>query len=319
MKKVFKILLYIVAAVAAIVVCFVGFIQFRGIPNYTPTKVDLKIEYTPQRAEEGKRLASMLCKKCHMNQDGSSVSGRHMLDCPAAFGEAFSANITQDKEHGIGKWTDGELAAYIRTGVKPSGQYVPPYMPKFPHLSDEDLACIISWLHSDDPAVKPSSAVSIPCEPSWFCKFLCNVAIKALPYPTAPIAQADTNDLVALGKYCVQSRYQCYACHSADFATNKELQPELSKGYCGGGNKMPDYSQKIIPTQNITMDEETGIGNWSFEDFSKALKSGIMPNNQPALRYPMDPYINLTDKEVAAIYAYLKTIPKIKNKVDRGV
>ena len=42
-------------------------------------------------------------------------------------------------------------------------------------------------------------------------------------------------------------------------------------------------------------------------------------NNLPALRYPMNPYINLTHKDVAAIYAYLKTIPKIKNKVDRGV
>ena len=67
------------------------------------------------------------------------------------------------------------------------------------------------------------------------------------------------------------------------------------------------------------MDEETGIGKWSEEDFVKAVKYGQVPNGGPALRQPMIPYSNLTDSEAKAIYAYLKTIPKIKNKVDRGL
>ena len=97
------------------------------------------------------------------------------------------------------------------------------------------------------------------------------------------------------------------------------MNPELSKGYCAGGNKMPDYSQNIITTRNITFDEETGIGKWSLEDFDKAVRFSIPPNNKPALRYPMDPYVRLTPTEVKAIYEYLKTIPKIKNNIDRGI
>jgi hypothetical protein len=67
---------------------------------------------------------------------------------------------------------------------------------------------------------------------------------------------------------------------------------------------------------NITMDDETGIGRWTEDQFVKAVKTGIVPSG-PALRPPMKPFVYLSDGEVRAIYAYLKTIPKIKNKVDR--
>jgi len=65
--------------------------------------------------------------------------------------------------------------------------------------------------------------------------------------------------------------------------------------------------------------DETGIGSWSEDDFVKAVKYGKLPNNQPGLRYPMQPYTNLSDAEAKAIYAYLKTVPKLKNKVDRNL
>jgi cytochrome c1 len=78
---------------------------------------------------------------------------------------------------------------------------------------------------------------------------------------------------------------------------------------------MPDGSK--IHSLNLTMDEETGIGRWTEDEFVKAVKAGIVPNGQPALRPPMKPYADLTDGEAKAIYAYLKTIPKISNKVER--
>jgi hypothetical protein len=49
------------------------------------------------------------------------------------------------------------------------------------------------------------------------------------------------------------------------------------------------------------------------------VKTGIVPTGQAALRPPMKPYTYLSDGEVRAVYAYLKTIPKIHNKVDRGL
>jgi len=110
---------------------------------------------------------------------------------------------------------------------------------------------------------------------------------------------------------------ECYSCHSQSFAKNDYFEPEKSPGFFGGGNKMYDMDKKEIYSLNITMDKNTGIGNWSESDFIKAVQTGILPNNQPALRYTMQPYANLTDKEISAIYAYLKTVPTQNNKVER--
>ena len=74
----------------------------------------------------------------------------------------------------------------------------------------------------------------------------------------------------------------------------------------------------MVTTMNLTPDEETGIGKWTEEQFVKALKTGIVPNG-PALRNPMIPYVQLTDEEAKAIFAYLKTVPKIKHAVSRGL
>ena len=95
-------------------------------------------------------------------------------------------------------------------------------------------------------------------------------------------------------------------------------EPEKSEGFMGGGNQMVSIDGQKVTTRNITPDEETGIGSWTEEQFIKALKSGIVPHG-PALRNPMIPYLMLTDEEASAIYAYLRTVPKISNKVDRGI
>ena len=69
-------------------------------------------------------------------------------------------------------------------------------------------------------------------------------------------------------------------------------------------------------TANITMDEETGLGHWTLEDFSNAM---LHQKNKDGhtLREPMLPYNGMTETEVKSIWAYLQTVPKIKNPVDR--
>ena len=111
------------------------------------------MQVTPERVAQGEKIASVQCMVCHRGSDGK-LSGRLLQELPPEFGEIpHSANITQSKEHGIGKWTDAEIAYLLRTGVKPDGQFLPVYMPKFPHLSDEDLRSVIALLHSDKPYV----------------------------------------------------------------------------------------------------------------------------------------------------------------------
>ena len=139
-----------------------------------------------------------------------------------------------------------------------------------------------------------------------------------MPFTGQAIPEPDTTNLVKWGEYVALYRVECYTCHSADFATDDFIYPEKSKGFFGGGNKfkMPDGS--VIYSRNLTMDNETGIGKWTEEEFVRTLKTGVLPNGQAALRPPMKPYADLSDGEAKAIYVYLKTIPKINNKVERN-
>jgi mono/diheme cytochrome c family protein len=77
---------------------------------------------------------------------------------------------------------------------------------------------------------------------------------------------------------------------------------------------MPDLAGKLVYTSNLTPDPETGIGRWTYPQFRRAVAEGIGIDNEP-LRFPMVPYRILEEHEVAAIYAYLRTVPAIRRAV----
>ena len=68
---------------------------------------------------------------------------------------------------------------------------------------------------------------------------------------------------------------------------------------------------------NLTPDENTGIGSWDEETFVKAVRTGRhMGVSRPILPpMPWQIYKNLTDEDLRAVYAYLRSIPPIKNRV----
>lgn len=70
-------------------------------------------------------------------------------------------------------------------------------------------------------------------------------------------------------------------------------------------------------TFNLTPDENTGIGSWSEETFVKALRTGRhMGVERPILPpMPWEMYAKMTDADLKAVYAYLRSIPAISNRV----
>jgi mono/diheme cytochrome c family protein len=316
MKKALRILLYVLILAIVVVVGFVLYIQVDGIPKYSIEKVDFpQVQATPDMVAQGLKIASVQCIVCHRGSD-NKLSGRLLNEIPPDFGEIHSANITQSKEHGIGNWTDEQIAYLLRTGCKSDGQYIPVYMPKFPHLSDYDLKSVIAFLHSDNPVVQPSEVATVPSKPSFLTKFLSHVAFKKIPYPKETILEPDSNDAVAFGKYLVTGRYDCYPCHSKDFKTLNMEFPDKTEGFCGGGNTMLTPNGNKIFTANITFDEKTGIGTWTEDDFRNAM---LLQKNKEghAIRPPMLPFNGMTDAEIHGVWAYLQSIPKISNTVDR--
>lgn len=316
MKKFFKVLGIVLGVAILLVLAAAAFIHFRGIPSYDPpTITEMKIEVTPERLDRGQKIAGMLCVHCHNGPDGN-MTGRKLTDLPAAFGEIYSMNITHDPEIGIGKWTDGELVHFLRTGLRKNGKYAPSYMPKFPLASDEDIKSLVVWLRSDDPILKANKTEPEQSKPGFLTKFLCNMvpALKPLPLPKEPINQPDTANQLALGKYLANGLYGCFACHSKDFATNNDLEPEKSEGFYAGGNTLIDLKGNKILSKNITPDAATGIGTYTEEEFINVMLNGKRKNGKQ-IRYPMLPYTRLTEGEVKAMYAYLKTLPPISNQV----
>ena len=318
MKKLLKILGIILGVVILIVLLGAATIQFGGIPSYDTNPPDLKVEPDSTRIAEGKRLATLVCNHCHMSPSGK-LEGKKMMDLPPEFGAAWTANITHSPNSRLANYTDGELAYFLRTGVKRDGKYAPPWMPKFPLLSDEDLYSVIAYLRSDAPELEASDKVQPAPQPSFLVKLLCRVAFKPLPYPEKPIIAPPITDKVAYGRYLIDGKVDCYSCHSADFKTVDILEPEKSEGYLGGGNLLlsPEDGKTVIYSANLTMDKETGIGNWTEADFIHAVRFAQRPDGKP-LRQPMVPFSALSDEEVAAMWAYLQTVPPIHNEVQRN-
>ncbi len=316
MKKALRFVVILLLLVIGLGLAFVAYLEISGIPIYAVEKVNFpQVQITPERIARGEKIASVQCIVCHRGSDGK-LSGRLLHEMPPNFGEIHSANITQSKEHGIGNWTDEQIAYLLRTGCKPDGQFLPVYMPKFAHLSDEDLKSVIAFLHSDRPCVQPSEIAKVTSKPSLLVKFLCHVAFKKIPYPTAAIAEPDTTNMVDYGRYLVNGRYDCYACHSRDFTKLDFVNPEKSFGYMSGGNTLITLEGKIRYSANITMCPKTGIGTWTEEDMGRALRDHKNKEGKP-IREPMLPYNGLTDLEVKAIWKYIQTVPVIENKVDR--
>jgi mono/diheme cytochrome c family protein len=310
-KKALRALAWLVGTLVLVVAAFALYVQVAGIPHYPVQLIGLTVEPTPERVVRGKKLASLLCAGCHRDPVTGWLTGKRMVDAPAEFGVVYSRNITQHKTKGIGAWTDGEIAFLLRTGIRRNGQYAPPYMVKLPFASDEDIASIIAFLRSDDAWVAAADVDTPETQPSFLTKLLTRTVFGPFPYPRDPIPEPDRTNAVAYGKY-LSTTITCFACHSADFKTNDDLHPERSKGYMGGGNVMLDAAGRPIETANITMDAETGIGKWTEAQFIRAVKGGFRPDNTPLL-YPMDFYAELTDDEVRAIFAYLKTVPPLSH------
>ena len=64
-------------------------------------------------------------------------------------------------------------------------------------------------------------------------------------------------------------------------------------------------------------DKETGLGDWTADDFKKTIRTGrhLGRGREILPPMPVPVYNNMTDEDLEAIFAYLRTLPPIKNRV----
>jgi mono/diheme cytochrome c family protein len=71
----------------------------------------------------------------------------------------------------------------------------------------------------------------------------------------------------------------------------------------------------IFYPPNLTSDRKTGLGEWSEQDIATALRTGVRPDGRelaPAM--PWRSYAKLTDADLQAVAAYLKSLPPVDHK-----
>ena len=126
------------------------------------------------------------------------------------------------------------------------------------------------------------------------------------------VGQARADAQLDRGKYLV-SIGGCNDCHTPGSQFGK---PEMNR-YLAGSNiafEIPGLGA-FVP-RNLTPDKETGLGNWTAEQIAAAITTGKRPDGrQLAPIMPYHAFSYMTKEDVAAIVAFLQSIPAVKNEV----
>jgi mono/diheme cytochrome c family protein len=250
---------------------------------------------------------------CHTVPKGPINAGGRRYDGP--FGTVFAANITPDRQTGIGTWTDEQVITAIRLGRRPNGERLLPVHPftVFNGMAEEDLKALVSFLRTTPPVNRANQPKKITMPlfesvflPTWLAAF----APRQTPPPKAPTTG------VARGEYLVRAVGHCGECHSPRTMT---MATDNSR-FLAGNPKGPE--DQAMP--NITPDPDTGIGKWSVEEIADYLGSGNKPDGDVAgglmaevIDGTLSGYKDLTQADRVAIAQYLKSIPPIRNKIGK--
>ncbi len=255
----------------------------------------------------GKRLAELLCVRCHYDPGTQSLAGRSLAAEYRAWGSVHASNITADPVWGIGQWSDEDLVMLLRSGVHPHRKVsLPPYMPHMPNIADVDLANLIAFLRSDDPWVAAQEVPDEPSVPAYAWTLRSWISAELGPSSAIETARPKGGDPVALGAYLANDLLQCHACHSARIEDVRWNEPKTTRGLYEGGMQLVDPSGNTVVAPNLTP-SQAGLKAWDFGEFRAALAQGIAPGGH-VLRWPMPRYAALSDDELAALFAYFRSL-----------
>ena len=127
----------------------------------------------------------------------------------------------------------------------------------------------------------------------------------------ASVAVAETP--LERGRYLMNSIVACGNCHTRQSPSGPQAGRELA-----GGTPFVEGFGKSFAS-NITPDPESGVGRWSDEQLITAIREGKRPDGSligPPM--PIVLYRNLSDRDVRAIVAYMRSVPSIRNLVPKA-
>jgi len=130
------------------------------------------------------------------------------------------------------------------------------------------------------------------------------------------VTDAHAETAIERGGYLVEGILTCGNCHSP---RGPGGVMDSARAYAGGPQTF-DEPTFVVKGANITPDLETGIGSWSATDIKRALQTGMRPNGiQVAPIMPYAFYKVFTPQDLDAVVAYLKSVPAVRNEVQKPV
>jgi len=244
----------------------------------------------------------LTCGNCHTPKGPTgdtdiaerAFSGGRSWDEPPF--KVTAPNITQDKETGIGKYTDAELKQVLRKGIKRNGVPVAMVMPSgfYEIMTDHDLDAVIAYLRTikpikntvPDPVYKMPQRHPIP------------------PGGDKPFTEAMLSEKVNKGRYLVTIAH-CMECHTPMGPHGREFATKLG----AGGFELPG-PWGVSVSRNITSSKDKGIGAWTDDEIKRAITQGVSRDGsklKPPMGYRY--YATVAADDLDAMVTYLRTVP----------
>jgi mono/diheme cytochrome c family protein len=241
------------------------------------------------------------CASCHTEPgSGQPFAGGRSIETP--FGVVVGANITPDRETGIGAWSDETFVSALREGRGHGGKLLYPAMP-YPYytkVTERDALAIRAYLNTVKPV---RNAVVSNKLPFPFDVREGMTAWNALYFKSGEFKPDSTKSGEwNRGAYLVEGLGHCGACHTPKTTLGGDDLTHALQGYALQGWFAP----------NITNDNERGLGRWSVADIVSYLKSGHNPVTAATGIMAEEVSLSssqMTDADLRAIATYLKDLP----------
>lgn len=294
--------------------------------NQTDQKTEASNEDSVKKVlDRGAYLANHVagCLDCHSKRDFTKFSGPVVHGTEGGGGMVFDQkfglpgvlygkNITPDTATGIGSWTDAELLRALTQGINKNGDTLFPLMPypQFNRMAKDDLLSIIAYIRTLKPISNavPARQLLVPIGAVYPASIL-QPSIDGNIRP-------DESDRVKYGEYLVNMA-DCGTCHSPLTPHG----PDMTRMFAGG--YVFDLGTNKVVSANITPDTLTGIGAWNeamfIDKFARYRdpKSFNVDSGTRNTIMPLSIFSGIKDEDLKAMYAYLRSLKPIANKVDK--
>jgi cytochrome c553 len=228
------------------------------------------------------------CAECH----GADGGGKTVVRDAGMF--VVAPNITAGPNGTTAHYGVVDWVRTVRHGVKPNGNPVM-IMPSeaYSRLTDEDMAALVAFVQQLRPVAGSKTVIDVPAQVKALYAFgVIKDASEKIDHTQAPSRPLEPAVTPAYGAYVADA---CIGCHGAALS----------------GGKIPGTPTSWPPAANLTPGKGSAMVHYGSPDqFVDMLRTGRRPDGKPISPVmPFGSFRQMTDTDMRALYAYLKTVP----------